>query len=55
MTRIKKLVLVIGISALANFALPRQSPAISCSRGPCFEHTYQFCCSPPLRCKTFSC
>jgi hypothetical protein len=55
MTTVKKLALVIGVSALANFALPQQSRAISCSSGPCYQHVYQFCCSPPLRCLNLRC
>jgi hypothetical protein len=55
MTQLKKLALVIGVSALANLALPQRSTAISCSSGPCYQHVYEFCCAPPLRCKNLPC
>lgn len=56
MTKIKKLALVLGVFALAYLALPQQSlAAIECSKGACYDGSYQFCCYPPLRCLTVPC
>ncbi len=53
MTAMKKMALVIGIAAMAYFALPQKSQAVSCIYSPCVDHVYGICCGE--YCKYFSC
>ena len=53
MTRMKKLAVVIGVTALALFALAPERPAGACISSGCHAHRIFICCGPT--CWSVSC